>query len=320
MSTTMATTASSTDALLLQHAHPSFFGLVRGEFMKIMRQWTTWILLIVMVGATVLPYLVETARPAFKARITGAPLVFLYDQLGIGMSVLRIFTGFFLLIVTARLIAQEYQLGTIRILLSRGVGRLQLLFAKLLTMAIIAVILLVIGTLLNLLLTVILTAGIAGNLNAFNAATSQFWSDAGLYVLYVLINMGVSILLATAAAVLGRASVFGISAALAFFPLDNFGTLIMMLAFRVTNSDFWLSITAYFLGPNLNQMPTALTGNRAVSIGFGPLNIVEQAPGQPAVTHGILVDGTHTLVVVAVYAAIFAAIAIWLTWKRDVKE
>lgn len=320
MSTTMTTTATQTDALRLQHAHPSFFGLVRGEFLKIMRQWTTWILLILLLGITVLPYLIETVRPAFKADITGAPLTYLYDQLGIGLSVLRVFTGFFLLIVTARLVAQEYQLGTIRILLSRGVGRLQLLFAKLLTMVIIAIVLLVIGTLLNLLLTVLLTVGVTGNLNAFNAATSQFWSDAGLYVLYVLLNMGVSILLATAAAVLGRASVFGITAAVAFFPLDNFGTLIMMLAFRVTHSDFWLSITAYFLGPNLNQMPTALTGNRATSIGFGPLQIVEQAPGQTTVSHGILVDGTHTLVVAAIYAAIFAAVAIWLTWKRDVKE
>lgn len=319
MSTTMTTT-TSTNALRSQHAHPSFFGLVRGEFLKIMRQWTTWILLILLLGVTVLPYLVETVRPAFKADISSAPLTYLYDQLSIGMSVLRIFTGFFLLIMTARLVAQEYQLGTIRILLSRGVGRLQLLFAKLLTMAIIAILLLVIGTLLNLLLTVILTAAISGNLNAFNAATSQFWSDARLYVLYVLLNMGVSILLATTAAVLGRASVFGITAALAFFPLDNFGTVIMMLAFRVTHSDFWLSITAYFLGPNLNQMPTALTGNRATSIGFGPLYTVEQAPGQSPVAHGILVDGTHTLVVAAAYAAIFAATALWLTWKRDVKE
>lgn len=306
------TTVSAAEYQRLREAKPSFFGLVRGEFFKIMRQWTTWILLILLVGVMVLPYVIEPVRPRLGADITSAPLVFFYDQLATGLSIVRVFTGFFLLVMTARLIGQEYQLGTIRVLLSRGVGRLQLLFAQLLTMAIIGVILLIIGIALNFLLTMALVAGEAGNLNAFSHLTSQFWSDAGIYTLYVLLNMGVSILLAAAAAVIGRASVFGISAALAFFPLDNFGTLIMLLAWRVTASDFWLNLTAYFLGPNLNQMPTALTDNRAATIGFGPL--------YEGGTHGIQADGTHTLIVAAVYAAIFAAVAIWLTWRRDVKE
>jgi ABC-2 type transport system permease protein len=308
-------TSASSENLQLRTAKPSFFGLVRGEFLKVMRQWSTWILLALVVGVTVLPYLVETVRPRFKEAIASAPSVAYYDQMGIGLSVLRVFTGFFLLVVTARMISQEYQLGTIRVLLSRGVGRLQLLFAKLFTMTIIALILLIVGVLVNFLLTILLIGGIAGNLNSFSTLTSQFWSDSGIFVLYILLNMVVSILLATAAAVIGRASVFGIAAALAFFPLDNFGTVIMVLANRVTNSDFWLSITAYFLGPNLNQMPVALTNNRVLTIGFGPL--YEAGPGGG---HGILVDGTHTLVVAVVYAAIFAAVAIWLTWKRDVKE
>lgn len=313
MSTTMTTTAvSAAEYQRLREARPSFIGLVRGEFFKVMRQWTTWILLVMVVGVTALPYIIETVRPKLQADITSAPLTFFYDQLGIGLSVLRVFTGFFLLIVTARLVGQEYQLGTIRVLLGRGVGRLQLLFAKLTTMAIIGVILLVVGVALNYLLTLLLVVGVSGNLNAYSALTSQFWSDVGLFILYILVNMGVSILLATTGAVLGRASAFGLSAALAFFPLDNFGTVIMILANRVTGNDFWLNITAYFLGPNLNQMPTALTNNRVASIGFGPLF----AGG----SHGIQVDGTHTLVVAAVYAVIFAATAIWLTWKRDVKE
>lgn len=306
-------TSATTGNLKLRAAKPSFFGLVRGEFLKVMRQWTTWILLALLVGVTILPYIIETVRPHFLTDIQSTPLTVYYDQMGIGLSVLRVFTGFFLLIITARMIGQEYQLGTIRVLLSRGIGRLQLLFAKLLTLTIIALILLIVGILLNLLLNIILIAGIAGNLNSLSALTSQFWSDSGIYVLYVLLNMGVTILLATAMAVVGRASVFGIAAALAFFPLDNFGTIIMELAYRVTHNDFWLSITAYFLGPNLNQMPTALTGNRASSIGLGPIYVLEG-------NHGILVDGTHTLVVAAVYAAIFVAVAIWLTWKRDVKE
>ncbi|HEY6542692.1 MAG TPA: ABC transporter permease subunit, partial [Ktedonobacteraceae bacterium] len=201
-------TSTTTGNLKLRAAKPSFFGLVRGELLKAMRQWSTWILLILVLGVTILPYIIEIVRPHFKADLASTPLVALYDQMGIGLSVLRVFTGFFLLIVTARMIGQEYQFGTIRVLLSRGVGRLQLLFAKLFTLAIIALVLMIVGVLLNLLLTVILIAGIAGNLNSFSALTSQFWSDSGIYMLYVLLNMGVTILLATAMAVIGRASVF----------------------------------------------------------------------------------------------------------------
>jgi ABC-2 type transport system permease protein len=130
------------------------------------------------------------------------------------------------------------------------------------------------------------------------------------------VNMGVTILLATAAAVVGRSVTFGLSAALVFFPIDNIAAVVMTLAFRITHNDFWLSATAYFLGPNLNIMAPALTSNRVESIGSTPLYFVEQA-GQ---AHGILVDGTHTLVVALVYAVIFAVTAIVLTWKRDVKE
>src|SRR5579885_1862515 len=287
-------TTPTTEQMQVHKATPSFFGLVRGEFFKLSRQWTTWILFVLLLGTFVLPIIVEATGADIKDRINADALHFYYNQLGITMSILRVFSGIFLLIVTARVIGLEYQLGTIRVLLSRGVGRLQLLFAKLLTVVLVALAIIALGILINYLLTILMVSAIIGNLDSLSKLTSQFWSDAWVYVWYTLLNAGVSILLATAAAVVGRSLSFGLSAALVFFPIDNFGTLIMNLAFRLTHSDFWLSIPAYFLGPNLNVMPTVLTSGR--------------------------VDGTQTLVVAAVYAAIFAIAAIWLTWKRDVKE
>lgn len=313
MSTTITTAPA--EQIKLHTARPSFFGLVRGEFFKVLHQRTTWIMLVVVLGVTILPYIILGYAPRRLADINSDPKTFLYDVLSTGLSILRVFSGFFVLIVTARMIGLEYQLGTIRVLLSRGVGRLQLLFAKLLTVVIIALILLVVGLLLNYLLTLILVAGKTGSLNAFKALPSQFWSDAWTFVIYLLINTAVSILLATAAAVLGRSVSFGLTAALIFFPIDNILTGIMVLAYRVTNSDFWLSLTAYFLGPNLNQMPVELTSGRVGSIGATPIYVFDGRVG-----HGILVDSTHTLVVAAVYAVIFAVSAIWLTRKRDVKE
>ena len=228
------TPAASKEHLHLHDSTPSFFGLVRGEFFKILRQWTTWILLVLLLGVIILPYIIEFTVPNVKGNIQTDPLHFFYDILSVGLSIVRVFSGIYLLILAARVVGLEYQLGTIRVLLSRGVGRLQLLFAKLLTLAIIALVLLVIGLVLNYLLTTILVAGVTGNLNAYSALNSQFWLDAWTYVLTILLNMAVTILLAVAVAVVGRSLSFGLSAALIFFPIDNIGTIIMQLAYRVT--------------------------------------------------------------------------------------
>lgn len=313
---TAVITPKPTEQIHLHRSKPSFFGTVRGEFFKIARQWTNWIMLVLLLGVIVLPFIVEMTAPNTKTNIQTNPLHFYYNILSITLSILRVFTGIFLLILAARTVGLEYQLGTIRVLLSRGVGRLQLLFAKLLAVILIALGLLMFGLLLNYLLTIILVVGLTGNLDSFNALNAVFWSDARIYVLTILLNMGVTILLATAAAVVGRSVTFGLSAALVFFPIDNIATIIMTLAYRITHNDFWLSTTAYLLGPNLNAMPAALTNSRAESIGSNPLYFVDPA----GVAHGIKVDGTHTVVVALVYAAIFAVTAIVLTWKRDVKE
>jgi zinc transporter ZupT len=119
--------------------------------------------------------------------------------------------------------------------------------------------------------------------------------------------MGVTILLAAAVSVLGRSLSFGLTVAVAWFPADNLGTVIMLLANRLTHNDFWLNITGYFLGPNLNVMPTVVIADPKASFALGAPPLVQ-------------VDGTHTLLVTLVYALIFAVVAAVLTWRRDVKE
>jgi len=75
--------------------------------------------------------------------------------------------------------------------------------------------------------------------------------------------------------------------------------------FTLTTNTFWQNVSAYLLGPNLNVMAAMTTGNANSNFGASPL---------------VSVDGTHTVVVALVYAAIFAVGAFWLTWKRDVQE
>jgi ABC-2 type transport system permease protein len=301
-------TAAPAAQIKVHNSTPSFPGIVRGEIFKITRQWTTWILLVLLLGTIILPYIIVSTAPNIIDNLRKAPLNFFYNEMEIDLSVLRIFIGIFLLVLTARVIGLEYQLGTIRVLLARGVGRLQLLSAKLLTIVIVALTLFIVGILLDVILTCSLVAILMGNLNSLNALTSAFWSNTWLYTLSVLISMGVTILLAAALSVVGRSLSFGLSASLAWFPADNVGSLIfLMLAFRITHSDFWRNVSAYLLGPNLNVMPAVLLPAqiKANSIGITPL---------------VDVDGTHTLLVTLVYALIFAVVAVVLTWRRDVKE
>ncbi len=53
------------------------FGLVRGEFFKIMRQWTTWILLVMLAGVIILPYIIEFTVPNLANQIHRQSVTFL---------------------------------------------------------------------------------------------------------------------------------------------------------------------------------------------------------------------------------------------------
>ncbi len=309
MSTAITSTSSPSETgyASRRRLKPSFFGTLRGELFKIRKQWTTWIMLVLLAGIIALPYIVESTVPRIKTGLLHTPLHLFYTVVQADLAVLRVFIGIFLLILTARVFGQEYQLGTIRILLARGLGRLQLLGAKLLAVVIVALLVLVAGLLLNTILTCIFVLALAGNLHAFNSLTSTFWSDTGIYLLTVMISMGVTILLAMAVSVVGRSLSFGLSAALAWFPVDNLGTFFLIIGYRLTNNNFWQNVSAYLLGPNLNQMPVAVARDPAITtqIGITPL---------------VNVSGTHTLLVTLVYAMIFLVVSIVLTWKRDVKE
>jgi ABC-type transport system involved in multi-copper enzyme maturation permease subunit len=264
-------------------------------------------MLALLVAGTIFSHLLTFSISNTKANISQAPLHFLYNEMEVSLSILRIFGGIFIIIITAYLIGIEYQYGTIRIVLARGVGRLQLLFAKLLTLVLITLALVGGLILLNTLMICLVIGLISGNLQALNAITPEFWSNTGLYLLTALISMGTSILMSAAMGAIGRSLSIGMSASLAWFPVDNMGMLFMLLAARLTHNDFWNQITTYFLGPNLNVMPIVLLPAQlnANSIGIPPL-----AP----------VNGSHTLWITLAYALVFATVAIVLTWKRDVKE
>lgn len=306
-----AVTYTGTSAGVATTAKPSFLGLVRGELFKISRQRITWFMLLVLAGLVCFPYVIGLGRGGLKDYITQAPLAVIYRDMAQGFFVLRVFSGTFLVLVTTRLIGMEYSSGTIRVLLSRGVGRMQLLSAKLLTLALVALAVFAGGVILDLVMTVASLQLVAGNLDALKSIDATFWADTRLIAMTVLISMGVTILMAAAVTTVARSLAGGMSAGLAWFPADNIGLIIFYLAFSLTKSDFWTLATGDLLGPNINAMSELLISTRAqhLEIGFGRFN----APLVP-------VTGGHTLLVTAIYAVLFLVVAFGLTGWRDVTE
>jgi ABC-type transport system involved in multi-copper enzyme maturation permease subunit len=295
-------------AVKLHDARPSFVGIVRGELFKVSRQLATWIFAVLYVGGIGLTYLIDVGT-SFKDSIGSEPTWAIYKLLGVDMTVLKIFGGAFIILVATRLIGMEYSGGTIRVLLSRGVGRLQLLFGKLAALTIIALILVAVTLLLDLLLTVILLLISVGNINLLTSAPSGFWADSWTYLLLALVSVGVTLLMATAVTVLSRSLAVGMAVGMLWYPAENMSIIFLILGFRLTNSDFWRLLSGDFLGLNLNAMPTAILPERAVAA----TNVSFTSPLVP-------VTGGHTLLVVAIFAVVFAAVSIILTARRDVKE
>ena len=287
---------------------PSFFGLMRGEWLKITRQWSFWIMVALMFGGLILFNIVLSQATRLTDMLNGQPLHALAVVTQAPLFLTRVFWGMMLIILTARLIGMEYSSGTVRVILSRGVGRIQLLLAQLSVLAVIAVVGAVVFVAFSGALELIGLRAIAGNLNVLNAATSTFWADTRAYALATLISFGVSILMAAAVTALTRSLAAGLTVSVIWFPVDNLVIILLILGDALTKWDFWSLVSGDFLGLNLNAMGSALMSASTPSVIHGPF--------EPLVP----VTSGHTLLVTAIYAVAFIAVAFGVTLLKDVKE
>ena len=286
---------------------PRFFGTVRGEALKVSRQLSFWLMLAGAVVLLAIVTLAITSASNIQDQLKTDPTAWAYGARDIFGTIFQIGSGIFLLIVGSRLFAMEYSSGTIRIIYARGTGRLRLLLAKMLTLAIVGILLLagylvVAGGVLALLVN-----AWTGSLAPLQHLPNEFLQDLEMWALVQGMSIGIVILMAAAAAGIGRSLAFAMAASLAFFPVDNFSVILESLASRITKQDHpWLNISQYQLGPNLNIV----------------LNLIE--PGHHArgafATPLVPVDATHALVVIGAFAVAFAAIAIVRTVRPDVLE
>jgi ABC-type transport system involved in multi-copper enzyme maturation permease subunit len=222
-------------------------------------------------------------------------------------TIFQIGSGIFLLVVGSRLFAMEYSSGTIRIIYARGTGRLGLLLAKMLLLAIIGVALLVgYVAVAGALLAVVVNTW-TGSLAPVQHLPAEFWQDIEMWVVVQGMSMGIAILMAAAAAGIGRSLAFAMAASLAFFPVDNFTVILEALGARITKQDHpWLNISQYQLGPNLNNVLKLIEPGHHARAAFA-------TPLQP-------VDAVHALVVIGAFALGFLVIAIVRAVRPDVLE
>lgn len=283
---------------------PSFAGAFRCEVLKLSRQRSLWALLI---GGT-LPLLVVSlaifGNDSLRQQYAASRERFWINTLGVLSTLFDFGAGIVLLISSSRLFGMEYSAGTIRVLLARGLGRLQLYFAKLAALLLLGVILFAgFSAIAAAMLAIAINSWSGGGIGSLDAADQQYLQ---VVVIVAAISVGVTILLGSAAAVVGRSLAFGIGAAMGFFPGDNFGTLILYILQRITRLDLFTNLTAYLLGPNLNVLPSLLDPSLKLRPAFAV----------PFVT----VTAGHAEAVVAAYSAVFLVTALVLLVRRDVLE
>jgi ABC-2 type transport system permease protein len=274
-----------------------FPSLVAGELLKIRRQPVNWSLSLIVLAAVMLVALLssgggrQAGDPDGIARAVLDPLTVTL-QVGVGIP---------LLVLSVRVIGQEYQLGTVRVLVARGTGRVRLLLAKLVALGITAA-----GA---AVLTGAVTAGALWMVEpeavqAALAAGSAISRDVWPGLLAVGLSLAACVLLGVFLATLGRSIAFGLALALVWFPVDNVALLVLPALTVFTRMPLWEGMTPYLLGGNLNTMVQALEpGRRAVAFLVSP---------EPQV------DGPHAVLVVTAYLAVFLAASLLLTWQRDI--
>lgn len=307
------TTITPTMPATADRAVANFPSLVSGELFKIRHNrgnWVTGLIAALVLALNGFRYLAEFG--SIQSRLV-TPSQIIYQMSQDALADVRGYVGIYLTVLTVIVVALEYQQGTVRILLARGVGRMRLLTAKL-----VAIFLMGLFALIPALLVasgmVLLDLKLNDHLDVLSQLPDYFWMDGGVYLLTILVSMVATILLATTISVIGRTLAVGLSLALPYFLVEGVISGILLIVSFTTTNQRWYGVVDYFLGGNLTRLPTLVFAAH--------LNIIQTtinsggAAFLPRLTSGI----DHVAIVIAAYCLAFIAISYYLTWKRDVNQ
>jgi ABC-2 type transport system permease protein len=282
-------------------------GAVRSELLKLRRQRLTWMLLALVAVITGLAMgILFLGSSSTRTELLHHTLGFYFTYLSVCQTIFDCAGGTFLLVLSARLVGMEYSSGAVRIVLGRGTSRLGLLTAQLAALVAAGLLLLVAFTALAALVLGGALLVWHGSLSSLTSLPRAAWTDTAICGLVGLVSIGVCILVGVTASAVGRSVSIGLGVALALFPADNLGTIVMDLIGRVTRQTVWDHVPHWFLGPSLNQLAAALQTDHAA-----PVFLITSTGNGPA---------AHLWLVIGIWAAAMAVATLVLTLRRDVLE
>jgi ABC-type transport system involved in multi-copper enzyme maturation permease subunit len=284
---------------------PTFRGALRGELYKLRRNRPTAVITILGLLFLTLIMLLFASEPQYQQSLTAQPLAGFYSLL----HPLQIFfvagAGVTLLLTGSRLLGMEYDLGTIRVLFSRGTGRQQFLAAKITALCIYAVLLLAGITVLSAIGTVAVVQHQTGSLSALQGLPAAAWENVGLAILSCAISEFSCIVLAVAMTALLRSVTAGMLLAMLFFPIDNGLSTALSQLTTITKSNLWKDVTAFLYGPNLNHLPTLL-------------QVHQSAPVNTLTTPAVPTSLAETVIVIVAWWVVLLTLSMVSLARHDV--
>ena len=286
--------------------------LLRSELFRLRRRWMAWILLVaVVVLAFVLYFIIYASVQAeIQALQAGTPPTAngppqteaqLREQLqtlrpsqvmSFGLGVVSGFGNVLLIVLTASVFGNEFNWGTLRVILALGAGRERFLAAKYIALVLYAALLTIVGALAALAGSEIV-ASIAG---LDRTVPANFVTELAVNIGRNVFTFLPYIALAALIAVWSKSAGAGIAIGLVVY----FAEGIVMSLLVAFNRDY-ATIANFGLSRNASAI-TELAGSPA-----------QGAPGVPA-----LPDAGQAALVLLVYTALFVALAMWRFRSRDV--
>ena len=211
-----------------------------------------------------------------------------------------------IIILVSTIVGGEYTDKTVRLMLTRGPTRTQLLLSKI-GAAADAVVLCVVGITLLGILTGFMLNFITGITPTFDFFSMSWLGHALLYMLITMLGLFTYAMMALFLSTLGRATAAGMAGVLTWSFLIEPAISIIGLFGRTISGplgSFFQALPAYLIGPNIS-----------VLLQNDSPYIFPQSPGAqvPQAATDI-----HALLVLAVYLVVFIGIALWVNRRRDV--
>lgn len=267
--------------------------LLRSEVFRLRRRWMATILLLIVVLGVAAVYIIlwlVYINASVSEQLDQADDLAVRAVPDLGTDVVNFLASIVTVILGASIIGTEFGWGTIRALLPRARSRASLIAAKLITLVLFDLLLVLAG-----FVTAVIFSGVISNIEDLNTSLgSGFWSDA---VRSIAINFFVLLpysALAFFVALLTRSNAAGIAIGLAILLAEG---IIVAILGALSDSLEWIGDLLF-----TNNMAAMLNENNPG--GRGP--------------NSDLPDTGQAIVVLSVWLILLVAGSFWIFRRRDV--